>query len=310
MTIGNFDEHTSDNGLRALSDLPLFLGYVSGAFLQGLLVLQVFVYFFNFGKDRIYVKAFVLLVFTLEWVFTIIATILAIRSLVSFGRLTDLVIYIHSKWLPLLCGLVTLVVQVFYSYRIYLLSGWCSLPIVISLFSIAQWVVLNIAGFNSGGLVGLFPKAIVLSRDENPATVPIWLGLAAAADCLIAVTLIIYLRRASRSLCTPSARTRVARTMIICIEAGVITVMAALSELLFYLIFAKSLIHIIVFFMLSKLYSNGMMATLNVRLFMPSSKYEGCKDWQEEHAPSKDRDSEETEVVVIGPTCPGSRTMV
>ncbi|KAJ8080197.1 hypothetical protein PM082_017027 [Marasmius tenuissimus] len=105
MTVGNVDGGTSDEDFRAVTDLPLFLGYVLGAFLQGLLVLQVFVYFFSFGKDKRYMKIFVVFVFTLEWVFTIIAMILALRSLVSDGRLFDLADSLLSKSLPSLCGL-------------------------------------------------------------------------------------------------------------------------------------------------------------------------------------------------------------
>ncbi|KAJ8080198.1 hypothetical protein PM082_017028 [Marasmius tenuissimus] len=311
MTTSNID--TSGSKSQALTDLPLFLGYVSSAFLQGILVLQVFVYLFAFKNDRRYIKIVVWFVFSLEWAFTIVTTILATQTLVSTGRLFDLINHSLSKLLPFICALVTLVVQVFYGYRIYLLSGRCLLPIVITLLSIAQCVLLNAAGFNQAfeGLFELFMDHSHegLETPRAPIMVPTWLCLAAAGDCLIAVALFILLRRASRLLCTRS-RTRLARITIICAEAGVITVLAALAELVFYVVFRKKFTHIIVFFMLSKLYSNGMMATLNVRLFMPSGIYEGHIYWEEEQVVTRERDSEEMGVDIIGAARPGSRTTV
>ncbi|KAJ8080202.1 hypothetical protein PM082_017032 [Marasmius tenuissimus] len=198
------DSDTSDSKTRALTDLPLFLGYILSAFLQGLLVLQVFVYFFAFKKDKTYMRIFVWLVFSLEWVFTIVTTILAARTLVSTGKLFELISDSLSKLLPFVCGLVTLVVQVFYSYRIYLLSGRYSLPIVISLLSVVQCVLLNAAGFNQAfeGLSGFFMDHSHegMKTPRAPIIVPTWLGLAAVGDSLIAVTLLILLASVAKSI--------------------------------------------------------------------------------------------------------------
>ncbi|KAJ8080204.1 hypothetical protein PM082_017034 [Marasmius tenuissimus] len=260
MTAGNIEwGKTSAQGVRALTDLPLFLGYVCSAFLHGVFMIQVFVYLFAFGDDRRYGKVFVWLVLVSNWAFTIVALVPVLQILVEEGKICLLAnTMIFNKVLPILCGLVPFLVQLFYGCHIYHLGGHVSLPIVISLLSAGQWVMLIIGWSGPEGV----------NRDMT--FLPIWLSLAIAVDSLIVVTLLVLLTKAARKLRTARAKTALARTTIICIEAGAITVIAALLELLFFCVaFRNSLIFVILFYMLPSLYSNCMMATLNARLLMP-----------------------------------------
>ncbi|KAJ8080205.1 hypothetical protein PM082_017035 [Marasmius tenuissimus] len=299
MTAGNIEwGKTSAQGVRALTDLPLFLGYVCSAFLHGVFMIQVFVYLFAFRDDRRYAKVFVWLVLISDWVFTIVALVPVLQILVEEGKICLLAnTMVFNKVLPIFCGFVTFLVQVFYGYRIYLLGGHISLPVVISLLSAGQWVAL-IVGWSS-------PDGV--NRDMT--ILPIWLSLAAAADSLIVATLVFLLTRASRNLRTARAKTGLARVIMICIEAGVITVVAALLELLLFLVFRKSLIFVILFYMLPKLYSNGMMATLNARLLMPWSVFKestsvSTNEWRDTYYMQRPRlevkISKEAPVIVIG----------
>ncbi|KAG7095636.1 hypothetical protein E1B28_006359 [Marasmius oreades] len=130
-----------------------------------------------------------------------------------------------------------------------------------------------------------FEGNLIVPLDGEPAEGPsimvvcvvVWLASNLIADSLIALTLIILLSRASRMI--PSAKTRLEKIMMVCIETGLITGCAALTELIFFLAFRNSFLHLIFFFMLPKLYSNSMMATLNVRLAIPGRTFRENAQW-------------------------------
>ncbi|KAL0569687.1 hypothetical protein V5O48_012274 [Marasmius crinis-equi] len=270
MSAGNIDENTSEAGLRvfriSLGDIPLFLGYIISFLLQGVLIVQVFAYFLAFKTDRKYIKLAVWFVFVLECVSTIVSTVAAIKSLALEGRLSDLTIDTLFRSLFLICGLVVLVVHTFYCYRIHILGARVAVPIVVFTLSMGQCVLVIITGF------GVQETLVYVSHVA-------WLVLTAASDCSIAITLILLLTRASRNLPTAAAKTRVQRAMMICVETGSITGLAALLQLVLY-ISLGGLGYIVLFFILSKLYSNCMMATLNARLALSDRTFREGGDWK------------------------------
>lgn len=276
---GNIGKDTTDDEFRALTDLPLFLGYTMSFFLQGVLCVQIFTYWLAFKNDRKYMKFAVWFVFVLEWTSTILASVAALRSLVSYGGLSQTYSYMLFKALSPLCGLVVLVVHIFYAIRIYMLEGPVLISGLILLFSICQCVMVNIAGFTSPLGVG----EEVLNNVLVKVACITWLSFTAINDFLIAATLVIILTRASRHMLSVRTKTRVERGMMICVETGLITGLGALLELVFYFAFKQSFIHFILFYILPKLYSNCMLATLNARLAIPGRKFRGSGEWEWAH---------------------------
>ncbi|KAG7095637.1 hypothetical protein E1B28_006360 [Marasmius oreades] len=274
MGAGNLSDGSSEQEFNALINLPLFLGYIISFFLQGILLVQVFAYYLSFRKDSVIIKAAVWFVFILEWASTIIATVAALISFVKFGQLSDLSSFTLFKALAPLCGLVTLVVQSFYCYRIYALSRRLVIPGIILLLSLTQCAMVIVAGFESELGVGLES-----AEDPFISTVcVVWLTSTPIADFLIALTLIILLSRASRMI--PSEKTRLEKIMMVSVETGLITGCAALTELIFFLAFRNSMLHFILFYILPKLYSNSMMATLNARLAIPGRTFRESGQWE------------------------------
>ncbi|KAK1229741.1 hypothetical protein PQX77_007185, partial [Marasmius sp. AFHP31] len=273
---GNIYDDTPDDVFRALTDLPLFLGYIMSFFLQGVLCVQVFTYYFAFKDDRKWMKYAVWSVFALEWASTIIASVAALRSIVSEGRLFDAVDYTLFKALSPLCGLVVLVVHTFYALRIYVVGGHKIISGLILVLSLGQCVMVNVAGFTSPLGVGMDVVNNVMVR----VACITWLSFTAINDFLIAVTLVILLTRASRTMLTARAKSRVERGMMICVETGLITGLGALVELAFYFAFKQSFLHFILFYILPKLYSNCMLATLNARLALPGRTFRGSGEWE------------------------------
>jgi len=67
--------------------------------------------------------------------------------------------------------------------------------------------------------------------------------------------------------------TRVEKVMGTAIDTGMITAIAAIIELMFFLILPNSLVHFVIFYTLPKLYANCLMATLNARLTVPGRDF-------------------------------------
>ncbi|KAF9261722.1 hypothetical protein L218DRAFT_484236 [Marasmius fiardii PR-910] len=124
-SFGNLGEDPSDEEIEELLDLPLFLAYIASFF------------FHLFKKDGKAIKFAVWFAFVLEWTSTIIATIAALMSIMQYV-LSDLASFPLFKARSPLCGLVILVVQSSYSYRIWTLGRRLTIPVIILLLSVMR----------------------------------------------------------------------------------------------------------------------------------------------------------------------------
>ncbi|KAI0261937.1 hypothetical protein BC834DRAFT_412648 [Gloeopeniophorella convolvens] len=105
---------------------PLLLGAVWNWTLYGILVVQVYVYSYNFTKDRRAMKILVYVVFFLETLQTALSGADLYYWFVSgFGDIKHLSNPYTSPYnTPIIGAVIFMVVQFFFSYRIWVLSGW------------------------------------------------------------------------------------------------------------------------------------------------------------------------------------------
>ncbi|THV02238.1 hypothetical protein K435DRAFT_775727 [Dendrothele bispora CBS 962.96] len=293
--LGGLDPSSSPEEFSALSDVPLFLGYVFSYLLQGILIVQIFIYYIAFPKDSRLIKITVGFLFGIEVLSTVFATTGALWSIVAFGDLFDLANYWAFKTLGPLCGVAALTVHTFYAWRIHQVKGHWSICLLIILLSVVQCFSIIWTGTQSYLGVGL--------DEEDPIEivfVTVWLVGSSICDAIIAVSLVILLPRASRSLGTNQAKTRVERLVMIIVETGTITAVGALFELMFFFMFRNSLIHYILFFMLPKIYSNCMLAALNARVSARVLRLQDT-EWGSSQAPLvESRGSHRVSVIEIG----------
>lgn len=116
---------------------PLILGYLANFFLFGVLTAQVYYYYFSFPNDKACYKIVVAIVYILELLQTIIISHDAFESFgLRFGNFSSLD-HIKHIWLgvPIISGIATCIVQVFYAYRIGVLSNTRVIPCTIVVVS-------------------------------------------------------------------------------------------------------------------------------------------------------------------------------
>ncbi|PBK71633.1 hypothetical protein ARMSODRAFT_1016642 [Armillaria solidipes] len=242
---------------------PLILGYMWGYGLFGILTVQMYIYYIHFNqKDTWKMRLYVWFIFLLEVVFTTFTTIAAWDQYAGGWGDVNTLSYIDWSWepLPALNGTISSMVQTFYVWRIYNLTKNIWICIFIEVVAVAQCVlayyygiVVSVQGLGVSKLVGLTP------------VVSTWLAGGVVCDVLITFVIVYVLWRANSQSTFSQTTNAVTKIIRFTVETGLLTSMAAVVELVLWLVQPRYYVHFIGFLVLGKLYSNALVATLNSR---------------------------------------------
>lgn len=161
---------------------------------------------------------------------------------------------------PMITGLVAMVVQLFYAWRVYAVSNHRLLiPITIITLSVVQcaWSIASTVR-----IVQLDAQFSQFATFEYG--VIIWLTAAAAADCLISGSLMYYLsaHTGEHSLSSSAIEIIILRT----IECNSLSTMAAIANIILFVTAAQTgTWHVAAQLVLVKLYINSLLVSLNSR---------------------------------------------
>lgn len=244
------------------------LAAVFASILFGVMCVQLYLYHTAFSqKDPRWLQGLVWVIFAIELAFQIIGTEFAWSALgAGWGNPTRLLVHPPAAVsAPLLTGIVTLLVQGFYTWRIVVLGErWDRVQAaVIVMLSIGQLVM-------TAYLVALIYQqgtsctVVVLSHIKKIITS--WLILAATGDIMISISLFLLLRRASKLTTNSDTATILQKVMTYTVETGLLTSFCAIADLVVFLVLPHTNWHIVIFFSLSKIYFNTLLATLNSRM--------------------------------------------
>ncbi|KAK0452269.1 hypothetical protein EV421DRAFT_1898024 [Armillaria borealis] len=243
-----------------------FGGVVISVFLSilllGAMIVQLYIYFDRYPKDNIWLKVFIVVLFTLD-ILNSVFTIMWIYKLLidNFGNLVALN---KSDWTvmtdSLLAGIMAGMVQVFFAWKIWVLTRnyfYVGAIVICALTSSAGGIATSIGGFR-----------IIYSADWNELRNKlyklslVWLAPAALGDLIITVIITIYLQRAKGSI---RQTNRVLNRIIrLTMQNGLLTATVALIDLLLIL-FVEKPYYLCVAFILPKLYTNSALSSLNAR---------------------------------------------
>ncbi|KAJ3754789.1 hypothetical protein EV360DRAFT_73419 [Lentinula raphanica] len=159
----------------------------------------------------------------------------------------------HVPWsvpLALLTtGLSTSLAQMFFSWRIYTLSG----------------------GATKGGklLIVFLLIAIIISTMQLSAciafNVKVWLASAVIGDYINGITFVVMMRWERKKTAFPQTKAVLDKIIINFVESGLITATLALADLIVFLVLPTTTVRVTLEFTLGPLYANVMMANLNSR---------------------------------------------
>jgi len=259
-----------DNTLGAV----LIGTYVALA-LYGIVVHQTYRYFRLYPRDQTFVKCSVMAMFTLDSFHTacLIYTVYyyIAQNYLNNAALTE---GIWSMRIDVVTtGLVSSVSHAFFSIRIYQFSHNRLIMMVVTAVSTAR------LGFALAVTVLSFTTVTFVRFEPFAWLYCLALGLLIVSDILVTSSLCLLLQRSR----TGFSRTNsiIDKLMVYLINTGLLTALFNCAVLICAVLLRKNLVYIGLFNLVSKLYSNSLMAVVNSRHSLVSDASDGSFELQD-----------------------------
>jgi len=231
-------------------------------FLLGVSVSQGYAYFRRSGGDRWTLKLMVTLLLFLEIFHSFTAAHTIYYDTVTRWNRAEINSYSLSANV-LNESLITVVVQAFFSHRIYRLSG--KLPIGIACFGLAILRFIGGIAMAAESLIDVrrTPNWVVfISRFNWLVTSALALG--GATDVLIAASMLFYLRKLASPSNMKSTTEVLNRLVRYSLQTGLFTSLTSVAVIICFQAM-KNLVWFGLYIVLAKIYSNSLLASLNAR---------------------------------------------
>ncbi|KAF8890366.1 hypothetical protein BD779DRAFT_265644 [Infundibulicybe gibba] len=240
---------------------PLIIGYLLNWGLYGVLSVQVYMYYLGFPRDRAVAKCLVFGLYAVETLQTALVTHDAFMTFgVDYGDVTALDnVLLAGISIPILSGIVSCTVQIFFAYRIFILSRSKLLPSVICIIALTQ----GSAGLAQGVQATKTGHWSELQTDAF-ISCTVWLTGAAVCDIIIAISMSYCLSRSETGF--RSTQILISKLIRLTIETGCMTAATATADIALFLAFPHSTYHTTPALILAKAYSNTLLVTFNNRL--------------------------------------------
>ncbi|KAK7453473.1 hypothetical protein VKT23_011750 [Stygiomarasmius scandens] len=253
---------------------PIFIGWMFNLFFLGMIIVQGYIYMKTYQKDHFWMKTFVAILMLANVFNTIFMAVYLYNTLIL--KFSDVDHLLTANWLfatdPIMTGLIAGYVQLFFVWRIKVLTG--------SVLAAAATLVPTVAGFVgslfSSIMIRKYPRFVEFI--EFKAWVIVWLIGETAADLMITFVLgmtflsdsddlihisIIHQNKHKRGF--KGSNELVDRIIRSTVQTGLITSIFAIIDLILYLIYPARALHLIFNIPLCKLYSMMLMSSLNSR---------------------------------------------
>nr|GAT59195.1 predicted protein [Mycena chlorophos] len=208
---------------------PLFIGLFLNVVLYGIMIIQTYMYFLTYTRDKAWTKAFVAVILLLDTLNTVFDFAYLYKCLIkNFGNVEVLA---RADWLfatdPATTAIIAVAVQLFYAWRVKVLTGnlWLVAAVVGSAF------VAFAGGIGTSVEVHLHPYFINFISFKS--VVITWLAGSAVADVIITSILVVHLRSHKSGLA--GSDLLVDRIIRMTVQTGLATSLCATIDLILYL---------------------------------------------------------------------------
>ncbi|KAI6123005.1 hypothetical protein EV401DRAFT_1949465 [Pisolithus croceorrhizus] len=214
---------------------PFLIGLTLNIFLYGVTTIQAYLYFTKYKRDRLWLRSLIVILYLAETFNCIISTYYIYDVLVThFGDEANL---LTGSWVftvdAALTGAISVVVQHFFAWRVFVLTKNKLMVAAIVLCSLA-----SLAGSLSG-TVSLATNSSLSLLQSHAIEVTIWLAGAVLADAIIAISLVWYL--GSHKHLYPKLNSTINRILRMTVQTGVLTTIVAIIDLTCYLTVSSGL---------------------------------------------------------------------
>ncbi|KAI0668073.1 hypothetical protein C8Q78DRAFT_271034 [Trametes maxima] len=253
----------SNTAVLPLSDTlgAIYLGLLAGMMLYGLTVHQTYRYYKLYPKDRLYIKALVIIIVVLETFHSVLWNIVGYHYLITEAMNIRGLLLAH--WSQKLCvietGFAIFSCQSYYACRVYLIGPryrWLVIPAVVSM-------VTGLGLAIAAGVEAFMYVQSVSDFEHVSWLVSSGYGLAVATDVILTSALVFVLRKSRTS--SRRANSVLHILTIYSINTGVLTSIFGVAVFVFALIIPGNLIYAGISIVGVKLYANSVLAVLNSR---------------------------------------------
>ncbi|KAH7927446.1 hypothetical protein BV22DRAFT_1060927 [Leucogyrophana mollusca] len=275
------------------SDAPIALGYALSLVFFGILFVQAFIYHTRFPEDQPWIKAYVWSVVFLEWLSCAFGLYglwmgsemhclscipFALPNLNVVGG-TDgnptVAIVKAAQWswiaTAVLTGLISFMVHGFFCWRIRVIGKHIYVPIFVMAVRMKCYCIVDCSlSMIHLWQISLAQFALIVIAGNGPLVNEsmyryLWLGGSFICDIVITfeTTRLLFRRKSEPGF--RETRSLVLKLVKLTIETGMVTTIAILLEFLLAW-FLGPTDHLAVYFSISRLYANCLLATLNARL--------------------------------------------
>ncbi|KAJ6595168.1 hypothetical protein DFH09DRAFT_1136354 [Mycena vulgaris] len=244
---------------------PILAGTQLNWALLGTLTLQVYLFHVAFPNERTPLKALVYTIFLLDVAQTAISSHFAYMLLVTGWG--DPAVLTNLPWSsaagPIFTGIISASVQIFFAWRIYVLKGGNPYAIGISGLIVLLALMQSFSAIISDAL---FAVTTELSQVRHLMVgVKLWLFGSAVCDIVITATMLAILSSYRQRTPWKSTDSTLTKLIYITVNSGAITTVVAIADVVLFMLYPDNYLHETPAFMLGKVYSNVLVATLNAR---------------------------------------------
>lgn len=244
---------------------PMLIGVFFNMILYGILIVQTYHYYLSYKGDVHWIRCLVLYLFVIETVNTGCDMAMMYQTLINnFGKADT------TKFFPTLLAAepITIVVistpiQLFFAYRIRLLSKSNWLAGIIAFFATVS------LGGGAWSTVRIVKTKVFAHKPELHLPALVWLLSAVVSDVMITVVLVITLnKRRTGFIATDDAIAKIIRMTV---QTGLLTSLFAIGDVIFFMTLPHTAVNFVWDLALTKLYSNCLLSTLNTRAELKES---------------------------------------
>ncbi|KAJ6582264.1 hypothetical protein B0H19DRAFT_1332337 [Mycena capillaripes] len=233
-----------------------FIGNILNWMLMGTLVLQLYTYYQTFPTDKFFLRLLVNGTFLLDMVQTVISTHYGWFLVVTtWGNPAGFnIIPWSGSMIPVLCGVVSAVVQIFYAWRIWVLAPNRLFFHAVSILIVLIALIQGVAAIVSGAMAIHTPTPAELIRIH-----PEFSLTEAKQNAIWSPTETILTKLIHRVIQTGAA-TAIGAAICLALDVG----------------FPSMNFHYVPAYILGKVYTNSLMLSLNLR--RPTAPWPGSKE--------------------------------
>ncbi|KAG7451716.1 uncharacterized protein BT62DRAFT_925898 [Guyanagaster necrorhizus] len=254
----------------------LLLGGLFSATFTGMMSVQSLLYFKLFPTDKPRIKALV----TILWLFDV-----AHSGTVWAGLWNYLIVHFNDtaridqipQAIPItiiLTAVSTICVHLFFAERIFRLSK--NNRILAGSIVILAFLRLTCACVTAGAMLSI--QTYSGFRNNFNWVFSAGLGLSSAVDILVTGSLLKLLHKSRKASLSASFDHIIDSLILYTLECGAVTCIATIASMICWLVMNNNLVFLGLHFVISKLYSNSLLATLITRYELRNSRERSTSD--------------------------------